>query len=292
MRLCFIHGIHQDGRDAELMKREWIEDLESGLGRRGALGSVNVVMPFYGDALVTAARLDPTGVVAQGATESEDLELAAFLAESLEEQARGAGVSAHDIATEQEAAAPAGLVVPQGFPMHRRINAIVSILERISPFRGDIALRLLGQAHAYLKKPLVRKAVDDIVRPALNESPVVVVAHSLGTVVAFRLLRERAVGGSPITVPLLVTMGTPLTLATVQRAIGPAFANPAGVARWINVRDPDDFISLNRSLDGPLFVGPIENKWDFENPGADAHAIPGYLTHSATATAIGDALGV
>jgi hypothetical protein len=37
--------------------------------------------------------------------------------------------------------------------MTRRIDAIVSALERISPLGGDSALRLLDQAYAYLKMP-------------------------------------------------------------------------------------------------------------------------------------------
>jgi hypothetical protein len=288
MRLIFLHGIHQNGRDPAAMTREWIADLEVGLGRPGALSTVDVVLPFYGDALVAAAQLR-SGAIAQGGRADADRELARFLADGLEEQAAGAGVPRAEIAAEQEAAAASGNVVPQGFPMDRRINAIVNILERISPLRGDLALRLLGQAHAYLRKPHVRRAVDDLVRPALAGGPMVLVSHSLGTIVGFALLREAARAGRPFDVPLFVTLGSPLTLATVQRAIGPSFTNPAGTGHWLNLRDPDDFISLNRDLSSPPF-GPIENVSDFDNPGDNAHAIPGYLTHSRTAQAIAAAL--
>ena len=82
--------------------------------------------------------------------------LAAFLAEGLQEQADAEQIGAAETRDEQErlAAEAAALeAVEQGFPMSRRINAIVSVLEKISPARGDLAVRLLGQAHAYLKKP-------------------------------------------------------------------------------------------------------------------------------------------
>lgn len=288
MRLIFLHGIHQNGRDPVAMTREWIADLEVGLGRPGALSTVDVVLPFYGDALVAAAQLR-SGAIAQGGGADADRELARFLADGLEEQAAGAGVPRAEIAAEQEAAAASGDVVPQGFPMDRRINAIVNILERISPLRGDLALRLLGQAHAYLRKPHVRRTVDDLVRPVLAGGPMVLVTHSLGTIVGFALLREAARAGQPFDVPLFVTLGSPLTLATVQRAIGPSFATPDGTGHWLNLRDPDDFISLNRDLSSPPF-GPIENVSDFDNPGDNAHAIPGYLTHRRTAQAIAAAL--
>lgn len=290
MRLVFLHGIHQDGRDPETLRREWIDDLESGIGRAGALANVDIEMPFYGDALV-AATARGSNATAQGPNEADDRELALFIAEGLEEQAKAAGATSSDIAAEQQSAPPGG-PVDMGFPMHRRINAIVNILERISPLRGNLAVRMLAQAHAYLKKAHVRTSVNDIVRPALERGPCVLVTHSLGTVVGFVLLRARALTAPPYDIRLLLTMGSPLTLSTVQRAIGPPLANPAGVTRWLNTRDADDLISLNRGLDPPIFPGPIENIGDFENPGANAHAIPGYLAHAPSAQAIVDALTI
>ncbi|MFN8996213.1 MAG: hypothetical protein ACK5X3_21455, partial [Pseudomonadota bacterium] len=197
MRLVFLHGIHQDGRDPVAMTREWVSDLESGIGRSGALAGVQIALPFYGDALVAAAKL-ASGAITQGSSADEDRELARFLADGLEEQAANAGVGRAEIAAEQETAPTTGDAVPLGFPMNRRISAIVNILERISPLRGDLALRLLSQAHAYLKKPHVRRTVEDIVRPTLGSGPLVLVTHSLGTIVGFVLLREAARAGRPI----------------------------------------------------------------------------------------------
>jgi hypothetical protein len=51
-------------------------------------------------------------------------------------------------------------------------------------------------------------------------------------------------------------------------------------------------VSLNRDLAAPPFSPNIENIADFENPGADAHAIPGYLSHPPVAQAIARALGL
>jgi hypothetical protein len=295
MRLVLVHGINQQGKDPQHLKHAWIQDLESGLGRPGAFDAVDIELPFYGDALVEAMALGPTGAIAQGPDANDDRAMAEFLAEGLAEQAAAADIKPADIVEEQQrqAAGAAGAVaVEQGFPMSRRINAIVSLLEKISPWRGDLAVRLLSQAYQYLRKPHVASAVDAKVRPALARGPAVVVAHSLGTVVSFKLMRELAGAGAAPDVPLYVTCGSPLTLSTVQRAVQPPFATPQRVARWLNVRDPDDFISLDRSLVPPLYPGPIENRSDFENPGEDAHAIPGYLSYAPLARAVADALGV
>jgi hypothetical protein len=295
MRLVLVHGINQQGKDPEALRRAWVDDLERGLGRPGALAGVEVVMPFYGDELFERSNAKAGGAIAQGDGGADDQALAEFLSAGLEEQAEAANISAADIRKEQErlvAEQPALEAVEQGFPMDRRINAIVSVLEKISPARGDLALRLLDQAHAYLKKPGVAPTVDDLVRPALADGPVVLVTHSLGTIVSFKLLRELAQAGSPVQIPLYVTVGTPLTLSTVQRALGPSFATPNHVGAWIHLRDPNDFVSLNRDLGAPRFSAAIENIGDFENPGNDAHAIPGYLTNRTVAQAVADALGV
>jgi hypothetical protein len=290
MRLVLVHGIHQDGKDPAALKRAWIDDLEAGIGRKGALDGVTVLMPFYGDRLVEAMARGPTGAIAQGAGGTDDREMAEFLAEGLAEQAADAGIERREILAEQARAGAGGtpVAVEQGFPMSRRINAIVSLLEKISPKRGDWAVMLLGQAYQYLRKAHVPAAVDACVRPALEGGPMVLVTHSLGTVVSFKLLREMRAAD----VALYATCGSPLTLSTVQRALGPPFAVPVGVKRWVNLRDPDDFISLDRGLDPPLFPGPVKNRRDFENPGEDAHAIPGYLRDGALAKAVAAALGV
>ncbi len=49
MRLVFVHGINQQGKDPEILKSTWIGDLEAGIGRPGALAGVDISMPFYGD---------------------------------------------------------------------------------------------------------------------------------------------------------------------------------------------------------------------------------------------------
>jgi len=293
MRLVLVHGIHQQGKDPAKLKQTWLEDLEKGLQEPGALADVEVEMPFYGDILVAAMARGPTGAIAQGPSADDDRDMAEFLAAGLAEQAAAANIGPDAIRAEQErlaGEAALAIAVEQGFPVSRRINAIVSLLEKVSPWRGDLAVRLLSQAYEYLRKPHVSAAVDAAVKPVLSRGPMVLVTHSLGTVVSFKLLRDLAGAGVPTQVPLYVTCGSPLTLATVQRALQPPFATPSGIGRWLNVRDRDDFISLDRALTPPLYPGPIDNRDDFENPGHDAHAIPGYLSYEPLARAVLGAL--
>lgn len=169
--------------------------------------------------------------------------------------------------------------------MDRRINAVLRVIERLSPLHGDVCMSLLKQAYAYLKRPGVDNLVDAIVRPALDAGPAVVVAHSLGTVVTFKLLRQLALEKRPIRVPLLVTLGSPLPLMAVQAALGPAFVIPSGVGRWLNAVNPDDLIALGRGLDASDFTTGIENLLDIHNVPGNPHSIKGYIGDKRVAEA-------
>lgn len=289
MKLILVHGINQQGKDPDELKATWLGHLARGLGRQ--LGDVEVVMPFYGGRLFDLTSGAGEGhVVAQGEGATEDGE-AEFLALGLDEVAQGLGVSRQQIMAEQRLIDTEGQseVVAQGFPMHRKINAVVRVIERLSPFHGRLILPLLKQAHTYLRKPGAAEEVDAIVAPHLGERAIVV-GHSLGTIVTFKLLRRRALEGNPVKVPLYVTLGSPLPIMAVQNALGPRYEVPGGVSRWLNAIDPDDFITLGSGLTRSSFADGIDNFLDIDNIAGDAHAIEGYLSDARVARAIGEAL--
>lgn len=286
MRLVLVHGISQEGKSEDLIKTEWLDALEKGLGISSATRGLDVRAPFFGDALAQAAGPRFTGVIAQG--QSADVDETTFLAAALSEQAQAAGAGAREIAAEERALADEGgsSVAAQGFPMDRRLNAILRVIERLSPLHGDLCMSLLKQAYVYLKRPGVNNVVDAIVRPALDAGPAVVVGHSLGTVVTFKLLRQLALEGRPLRVPLYVTLGSPLPLMAVQAALGPAFLIPSGVDHWLNVVDPDDLIALGRGLDQTNFAAGINNLVDIRNVPGNPHSIQGYIGDKRVSEAI------
>jgi hypothetical protein len=292
MRLILVHGINQEGKSENVIKQEWLSSLDAGLGRPGASANLNVAAPFYGDALAAGSGPKFTGVVAQGA--DADSGENTFLASALQEQAQALGASSRQISAEERAlAAEAGsAVVEQNLLMNRRLNAVLRVIEKLSPMHGEIVMSLLKQAYVYLKRPGVRDVVDALVRPVLDAGPAIVASHSLGTVVTFRLLRELALEGRPIEVPLYVTLGSPLPLMAVQAALGPAFVIPKGVKRWFNAVNLDDLISLGRGLDASNFTLGIDNLTDIKTVDDDPHSIKGYIGDKRVGATILEAYGV
>jgi hypothetical protein len=144
----------------------------------------------------------------------------------------------------------------------------------------------LPQAFVYLNRAAAAEVVEEIVRPALTTQPCIVVGHSLGTIITFKLLRTEAAAGAPF----YMTLGAPLAVGAVMNAIGPAFARPDGVSSWLNGLDQDDAVTIGRSLTGETFGPGIDNVDDIDNGDDDPHDIRMYLRDRRIADALARAV--
>jgi len=116
-----------------------------------------------------------------------------------------------------------------------------------------------------------------------GNGPFVIVAHSLGSVIAYSLLLDL---GGKIDLPQLVTIGSPLGIGEVKDQLrklhqlpkGP-LPVPAGVRTWVNVFDPRDVVAQKEKL-APHFRGSVTID-DHTLPNADGprdtHSATGYL---------------
>lgn len=119
--------------------------------------------------------------------------------------------------------------------------------------------------------------------------PTVVVAHSLGTVVAYNLLRRDG-QAQRWQVPLFVTLGSPLAVKAIRAALAP-IDHPACAAAWFNAMDERDVVALYPLTSDRFDVEPaILNKTDVQNHTANRHGISGYLDDAEVARRIHAAL--
>lgn len=285
MRLVLVHGINNEGRTPNAIIDEWLDALARVLSpdEMAKVRAAEIVAPYYGDALYEATKrqsqAEPKAVTLSVADAPADE--AAFYRQALEDMAPAAGITEADI----RAAAGTGDAVELGLPHDRRLLALLGALERVSPWQGSVILKLLPQGFVYLNRANVTAAVDDIVRPALTERPCVVVGHSLGSVISFKVLRDEP----GVRVPFYLTIGSPLAIAAFKNAIGPIFARPNGVTTWLNGLDRDDAATLGRGLKETTFGPGIENVDDIDN-GNETHAARMYLQNRKIAEALARAL--
>ncbi|MFC9232099.1 alpha/beta fold hydrolase [Streptomyces decoyicus] len=128
--------------------------------------------------------------------------------------------------------------------------------------------------HAYFfggAGPAMRSVVKEQL-DGLDGGPLVVVGHSLGTIIAYEVLMEQA-----REVELLVTVGSPLAIAEVQDHLARPPAVPAGVAAWRNASDLRDLVALDHTL-RPEYA-PEERVTDLlvTNDSSNHHGISEYL---------------
>lgn len=296
-QLVFIHGRSQQEKRAGPLKAEWVAALREGLGKEGRALSVsdkNIRFPYYGKTLYRLAYGNPAGPVpkvvmrgrAEGGEERSAGKEEQFAAAVIREVQAEVGVSDAVVAEEAGRA-----VAERGWANKEWIRAALSVLDRRVPHLGAATLPLLTRdVDQYLRNPGVRDPIESGVRQALQPRvPTVVVAHSLGSVVAYNLL-TRDGEDAQWDIPLLVTLGSPLAIAAIRRRLRPLRFPPC-VGRWFNARDSRDLVALH-PLDRDHFDGgrEIENTSDIDNPTDNRHGIRGYLADANVAQQIHDAL--
>ncbi len=149
-----------------------------------------------------------------------------------------------------------------------------------------------SDVYQYLRNPGIRDQIEEGIRKAIEPTPTVVVAHSLGTVVAYNLLRrDGAVNKWQI--PVFVTLGCPLAVTAIRKALTPN-KHPECVGHWFNAMDNRDIVALYPldTTNGWDIKPAIENETDVKNPTENRHGISGYLSDRHVAQRIYEALVV
>lgn len=290
MRMILIHGINQQGKSSQKIVDEWLSTLNATYANHGPnpLGKLSrIEAAFYGDKLEQLSSVKvKSEAIALGAEEApEDFD--EFAIDALKEMALRIGVTEAQIDAEASKT-----VVAQGAGPHKKLlKTIARVIEKVSPFHGTLALRLLGQAHAYIRNLHVHDEVNNLVRPLFeDDEPAIVVSHSLGTIVAYSMLREFAKNCRSRQFPLLVTLGSPLGIDSIRKGFTKPRGKPKNVLRWVNGSDPEDFVALRSELTKDNFGPGIENYTDIENGYKNPHSIAGYLSDSRIAKAIAESI--
>ena len=167
----------------------------------------------------------------------------------------------------------------------RQALSWVAERRRLSPKLVELFVAVFfREVSAYLNPSddsVRRSARERVVATVRRHRPKVVLAHSLGSVVAYE-----ALWCCPdVEVDLLVTLGSPLALPhAVFHRLEPSTGGgrgvrPPGVVRWVNIADPGDLVALplrgvsRRFRDVDIDVHDVVHAFDF-------HLVANYLTCS------------
>ncbi|MDB4874885.1 MAG: hypothetical protein JWM41_1331 [Gemmatimonadetes bacterium] len=170
------------------------------------------------------------------------------------------------------------------------VSLIGGFLSAINSLAGDSAsgseLRSLAADASFLSDARKRCGAEQRLADAVDQAaregrPVIVVAHSLGSLVAYDYLSTRPDSAA---VRRLVTLGSMVGSAELRRLLiggdsTDTLAVPKSVASWINIRQDGDQLAVPLSVGRDTLVAPAPGE-------TDPHEMVGYLENSATAKAV------
>lgn len=285
MKIVFVHGRAQEGKEPVALRQTWEDSFREGL-RNADLSlpeEPEFAFPYYGDTLdrlIDELEAPLVADVVEKGAAQDDAE-AAFRAELLEELKEGTGLTDDDVRETFERDYP-GEVVDKGPLNWKWVRAIMKTLDKSKKIGDKVIDAFTRDVYVYLTNRAVRKRIDAIVEPHLGGDPCVVVGHSLGSIVAYNVLRSH-----PAKVSRYVTVGSPLGIKAIKRRLEAPLTMPANTTSWHNARDPQDAVALFPLTAEHFDVTPaILNHDGVDNQTDNQHGIIGYLPDGWVAKAI------
>lgn len=267
--VVFVHGVGQQVKGAETLRAEITPALVDGVRMAGGqIQPSDVDCAFYGNLF----RPDGVYLAPEPLLDAQDLT-------DTELDLLGAW-------WERAAATDPTIVAPDTEVLGRSPRLAVAAIRALSRsrfFSGISERLLLGslrQVRRYLDEPSIRADALRLVLEAMSAETKVVVAHSLGTVVAYEALATAQLSVK------LITLGSPLGLRHLifdRLNPTPPGCWPGKVTEWTNIADVADIVAAVEDL-RPLFGDRIEQVR--VHNGARAHDAKPYLTERLTGHAI------
>ena len=268
--IVYIHGIGQQG-DPVALKREW------DLALFGREMGARTRMAYWADILHGTEPREPL----RARRTERGLDLDALLDDAgvgKDEGARALAASLVDLM---------GVGVPEttaaaGGP-RAKVLPLPGFLRK--PIARAFLEALIKDCAAYFFRPGVRKRIQQRLRDPLAEAggTAILVAHSLGSVVALEVLAELA--GEPPTISDWITLGSSLGITEVQDFLSCPLDVPRGVRAWHNFADPLDPVAADKGLSndfdpsGFIVDQLVVNTRTRQLDGFNPHSAVGYLAH-------------
>lgn len=271
-----VHGIGQELKGEDSILNDWIPALRDGIRRANGQPPTpdRIAMAFYGDLF----RKKGTKSLAIPPYDERDVD------NEWEKQLLEAWWAG---AARVDKSVPG----PMDQTKLRTPNIVQRALNALSQSRffTNIAVNAfvadLKQVYAYLHDDDIRREAQSRIEKQVTEKTHILVAHSLGTVVAYEALCAHP----KWPVRTFVSLGSPLGISNlIFDLLRPAPENGVGVwpkpvLHWSNIADRGDVVALVKEL-GAKFGDRVQDFLVYN--GAHAHDVRPYLTATETGHAI------
>ncbi|MEU1259614.1 hypothetical protein ABZ445_40690 [Streptomyces chartreusis] len=268
MHVIGIHGIWQGNTNAVKLQADWAAALAKGL--RTHHGPACPIPPltvaYYGKLFHTASRrLGPDNTSVPGDSDPFTDQEEQFVLDTLALYTPPGLDPAH-LETET-----LGLGIP--YAPRSVVKAVVAVERKLGRDMGRRLLGIIRQVYRYLHHDLGERIRTEVQKELHRDGPRLVIAHSLGSVIAFDMLTRDQIGPGPEGLTTLVTCGSPLAWLTIRRSLSKngVLQLPDGID-WINLHAAGDIVAQS----GLSHVAPAVRD-ELVHNGLDAHAARRYL---------------
>lgn len=287
MKLIFIHGRAQGGKEQNILRKTWIDTLKSGLKKSGLTLPIpenNILFPYYGDLLdklIDEFNKPAEAIVKKGVEMGSND--ARFFYDFLNEVAENANITTEEIEKEDP-----NITTQKGPLNWEWIQSILKAIDKNSNWSESSIKIFTYDVFLYLTIPAIREEINSEVKKKFSNESCIVVGHSLGSIVSYNILRDMPT----LTVCKFITVGSPLGINAVKKYLKTPIKMPESVKNgWFNAYDDRDVVALNPLDEKHFNITPlIENKSDVNNHTTNRHGIEGYLNDKVVAKEIFEAL--
>ncbi|WP_336933620.1 hypothetical protein [Acinetobacter bereziniae] len=285
MKIIFIHGMNQQNYNADNLKQHWLDIFQQGINElKLAISAkeLDISLPFYGD-LITKHQL------------SNRFDLDAFLPKSwLNFHLHKHSATAPSTVLNT---APTIPILPYFMPEHelklskrlylasqlfkdKAVKEFSVILNNFPKLHESLIHKFLIETYLYLANPQFMDEVHQRILASLEaDQSHVIVAHSLGTVIAYNLLQQLS---PQYKIQRFITLGSPLAFKVIQSKLTPPIQSPTCLnGDWHNFYSPDDFLTAFPLVNAPFDFQPAILNTSISTFIHSPHQIAGYLQHPA-----------
>lgn len=285
MNIIFIHGMNQQHETAQTIKKRWLGLLENALiqtQQQNLLPDLirHFRMPFYGDLL---SRYHLNNMLNASTLLPQTWPHIRFLHTSTRKRPTKTSIKnevkkypPHDLHHKFHQLS----AISKDYALH----GFALLLNDFPKLHATLLHQFLVETDLYLSNPHFLHAVHLRIHEQLHDTkPNIIVAHSLGSVIAYHYLLEHP----EMNIHRLITLGCPLAFHTIQQRLPQPIQRPASLkGDWINFYSHDDFLAA-LALQPSLFdfqpaILNCEIRTSIEHP----HDIAGYLQHPEVIQAI------
>jgi hypothetical protein len=232
-RMVVIHGRNAEHANPDKMLEDIRAALVPSLQNAGVeVPSDKITLAFYGDLFLTAGKV----TAARARTKvARTTKIAGELAKAHPASHPRAPRLLRPVTDR-----------PWWKPLAEAVSGVLTGLDRTVVFVQLFIFFTMHDVALYLDDPALRTAIAERVRATVTEAAtdgedVLVLAHSLGSIVAYELLHK----WQALSVRQLVTLGSPLGSATIQETIrrDVPLAFPPELTDWLNISFENDYVA-------------------------------------------------